>query len=115
MGTPNGLVAFQGDAYNPSENLKEIEVYPNPVRPGYKGLLTIRGLQAKCVVKITDIIGNAVFETTSTGGSVQWDLRSFTNERVRSGVYLIFMTTSDGLDTLPKRIKVLLEMIWMYM
>ena len=107
MGTPNGLVAFQGDAYNPSENLKEIEVYPNPVRPGYKGLLTIRGLQAKCVVKITDIIGNAVFETTSTGGSVQWDLRSFTNERVRSGVYLIFMTTSDGLDSAVEKVMII--------
>ena len=98
MGTPNGLVAFQGNAYAPSDNLEEVEVYPNPIRPSYTGLLTIRGLQADCVVKITDIVGNAVFETTATGGSVQWDLRSFAGNRVRSGVYLIFVTTNDGLE-----------------
>ena len=81
------------------ENLEQIEVYPNPIRPAYTGLLTIRGLQADCVIKITDIVGNAVFETTATGGSVQWDLNSFSGQRVRSGVYLIFVTTNDGLET----------------
>ena len=106
MGTPNGLVAFQGSAYAPSENLEEIEVYPNPIRPGYTGLLTIRGLQADCVVKITDIVGNAVFETTATGGSVQWDLRSFAGNRVRSGVYLIFVTTNDGLESAVEKVMI---------
>jgi hypothetical protein len=107
MGTPNGLVAFQGNAYAPSENLEEIEVYPNPIRPGYTGLLTIRGLQADCVVKITDIVGNAVFETTATGGSVQWDLRSFAGDRVRSGVYLIFVTTNDGLESAVEKVMII--------
>ena len=107
MGTPNGLVAFQGNAYVPSATLEEIEVYPNPIRPGYTGLLTIRGLQADCVVKITDIAGNAVFETTSTGGSVQWDLRSFAGDRVRSGVYLIFVTTNDGLESAVEKVMII--------
>ena len=107
MGTPNGLVAFQGNAYAPSENLEEVEVYPNPVRPSYTGLLTVRGLQADCLVKITDIGGNAVFETTATGGSVQWDLRSFSNERVRSGVYLIFVTTNDGLESAVEKVMII--------
>ena len=107
MGTPNGLVAFQGNAYVPSATLEEIEVYPNPIRPGYTGLLTIRGLQVDCVVKITDIAGNAVFETTSTGGSVQWDLRSFAGDRVRSGVYLIFVTTNDGLESAVEKVMII--------
>ena len=107
MGTPNGLVAFQGNAYAPSKNLDEVEVYPNPIRPGYNGLLTIRGLKADCVVKITDIVGNAVFESTSTGGSVQWDLRSFADKRVRSGVYLIFVTTNDGLDSAVEKVMII--------
>jgi hypothetical protein len=107
MGTPNGLVAFQGNAYAPSQNLEEVEVYPNPIRPGYTGLLTIRGLQADCVVKITDIVGNAVFETTATGGSVQWDLRSFAGDRVRSGVYLIFVTTNDGLESAVEKVMII--------
>ena len=107
MGTPNGLVAFQGNAYAPSENLKEVEVYPNPIRPNYTGLLTVRGLQSDCVVKITDIIGNAVFETTTTGGSIQWDLRSFSGERVHSGVYLIFVTTNDGLESAVEKVMII--------
>jgi hypothetical protein len=107
MGTPNGLVAFQGNAYAPSDNLEEVEVYPNPIRPGYTGLLTIRGLQADCVLKITDIVGNAVFETTATGGSVQWDLRSFAGDRVRSGVYLIFVTTNDGLESAVEKVMII--------
>ena len=107
MGTPNGLVAFQGNAYSPSENLKEVEVYPNPIRPNYTGLLTVRGLQTDCVVKITDIVGNAVFETTTTGGSIHWDLRSFSGKRVRSGVYLIFVTTNDGLESAVEKVMII--------
>jgi hypothetical protein len=86
---------------------KEVEVYPNPIRPNYTGLLTVRGLQSDCVVKITDIVGNAVFETTTTGGSIKWDLRSFSGERVRSGVYLIFVTTNDGLESAVEKVMII--------
>ena len=107
IATSSGLVAFQGNAFAPSETLKNIEVYPNPIRPRYTGPLTIRGLQADCVVKITDIVGNAVYETTSTGGSVQWDMNSFSGKRVRSGVYLIFVTTKDGMDSSVEKVMII--------
>ena len=107
IGTSSGLVAFQGNAFAPSETLENIEVYPNPIRPQYSGPLTIRGLQADCVVKITDIVGNAVYETTSTGGSVQWDMNSFSGKRVRSGVYLIFVITKDGLDSSVEKVMII--------
>ncbi|MEC8090041.1 MAG: two-component regulator propeller domain-containing protein [Bacteroidota bacterium] len=107
IATSSGLVAFQGSAFAPSETLENIEVYPNPIRPRYTGPLTIRGLKADCVVKITDIAGNAVFETTSTGGSVQWDMNSFSGKRVRSGVYLIFITTKDGMDSSVEKVMII--------
>ena len=107
IATSSGLIAFQGNAFAPSETLEKIEVYPNPIRPRYTGLLTIRGLQANCVVKITDIVGNAVYETTSTGGSVQWDMNSFSGKRVRSGVYLIFVTTKDGMDSSVEKVMII--------
>ena len=107
IATSSGLVAFQGNAFAPSETLVNIEVYPNPIRPRYTGPLTIRGLQADCVVKITDIVGNAVYETTSTGGSVQWDMNSFSGKRVRSGVYLIFVTTKDGMDSSVEKVMII--------
>jgi hypothetical protein len=107
IGTPIGLVAFQGNASSPGENLSNVEVYPNPVRPGYTGEVTVRGLLADCVVKITDIVGNAVHETTSSGGSVQWNLQSFDGNRVRSGVYLIFVTNSDGTETAVEKVMII--------
>jgi ligand-binding sensor domain-containing protein len=107
IGTSSGLVAFQGNAFAPSETLENIEVYPNPIRPRYTGPLTIRGLKADCVVKITDIVGNAVYETTSTGGSIKWDMNSFSGKRVRSGVYLIFVITKDGLDSSVEKVMII--------
>ena len=36
IGTSSGLVAFQGNAFAPSETLENIEVYPNPIRPRHR-------------------------------------------------------------------------------
>src|SRR5690606_4595338 len=73
FGTTRGLVAFRGVAVQAQETLANVYVYPNPVRPGYTGLVTIANLTQNANVKITDIEGNLVYETTSDGGNVQWD------------------------------------------
>ena len=107
FGTINGMVSFQGDAYAESESLSDANVFPNPVRPNFLGNVVIRGLQQKTRVKITDIAGNLVYDTTSQGGSISWNLRSFSGARVRSGVYLIFITSKDGLDSAVKKLMVI--------
>ena len=107
FGTLNGMVSFQGDAYVESESLSDANVFPNPVRPNFLGNVVIRGLQQKTRVKITDIAGNLVYDTTSEGGSISWNLRSFSGARVRSGVYLIFVTSKDGLDSAVKKLMVI--------
>ena len=107
FGTLNGMVSFQGDAYAESESLSDANVFPNPVRPNFLGNVVIRGLQQKTRVKITDIAGNLVYDTTSQGGSISWNLRSFSDARVRSGVYLIFITSKDGLDSAVKKLMVI--------
>ncbi|MEL6812462.1 MAG: two-component regulator propeller domain-containing protein, partial [Bacteroidota bacterium] len=66
--TVNGLVAFEGTSTAPRDNLENVFAFPNPVRPGFTGNVTIDGLTANANVKITDIEGNLVFETTSQGG-----------------------------------------------
>ncbi len=106
LGTSNGMVVFQGDAYAESEKLSEVSVFPNPVRPNYTGNLVVRGLQQDARVKITDIAGNLVYDITSKGGSISWDLRSFSRQRVRSGVYLIFVSSKDGLDSAVKKVMI---------
>ena len=106
FGTPNGLVSFQGNAFASKDSFEKIEVYPNPVRPHFSGRLTIRGLKTDSHVKITDISGHLVFETQSEGGSVQWDLRNFHGNRVRSGVYLIFVSDPDGTESAVEKVMI---------
>jgi hypothetical protein len=106
LGTLKGMVVFQGDAYAESEELSQISVFPNPVRPNYTGSLVVRGLQQNARVKITDIAGNLVHDTTSEGGSISWNLLSFSGQRVRSGVYLIFVSSKDGVDSAVKKVMI---------
>lgn len=105
--TVNGLVAYNGTSTAPRDNLDEVYAYPNPVRPGFSGNVTIDGLTADANVKITDIEGNLVFETTSEGGSVLWDTTAFGKYRVASGVYLVLITTDDALLTKVSKIMVI--------
>ena len=103
--TTNGLVAFNGRATTPRDDLEKVYAFPNPVRPGFMGDVTIDGLTAKANVKITDITGNLVFETTSEGGSVLWDTTAFGKYKVASGVYLVLVSSDDSL--LTKVIKIM--------
>jgi len=47
-------------------------------------------------VKITDLNGKLVFETTALGGQAIWDGNHFDrSSQVGSGVYLVFSSTTD--------------------
>lgn len=105
--TPRGMVSFQGNIIvPPSENLSNVYAYPNPVRPGFTGNVTVAGLVNRANVKITDIEGNLVFETTSTSGTVEWDLTAFGRHKVASGVYLVLISSEDGTQTKVTKIMV---------
>lgn len=97
--TTRGLVSFDGSNTGPAEDLENVVVYPNPVRPSFGGEVTIEGLTASTNVKITDITGNLVHEENTIGGSITWDTRAFGRHRVASGVYLILITGPDALET----------------
>lgn len=104
--TLNGLVAYKGSATAPRDNLEEVFAFPNPVRPGFEGNVTIDGLTENANVKITDLEGNLVFQKTSEGGSVQWDTRAFGRYKVASGVYMVLITSEDALETTIKKIMI---------
>ncbi|WP_340077076.1 two-component regulator propeller domain-containing protein [Leptobacterium sp. I13] len=105
--TSNGIVSFQGNAVAPAEILNDVYTFPNPVRPGYIGNVTITGLVRNANVKVTDIEGNLVFETRAEGGSVQWDLTAFGRHKVASGVYMVLISNEDGTDTNVSKIMVI--------
>lgn len=105
--TNKGMVSFKGTSTKASDNLENVYVYPNPVRPGFDGDVNISGLINAANVKITDIEGNLVHETTSEGGTILWDTRAFGKHKVASGVYMIFITSEDGTETKVKKVMII--------
>ena len=105
--TDRGLVSFQGTATKPADNLNAVYVYPNPVRPEFVGTVKIAGLISKANIKITDIEGNLVYETTSEGGTVEWDTKAFGKYNVASGVYMIFIAAEDASETAVKKVMII--------
>ncbi|WP_264548479.1 two-component regulator propeller domain-containing protein [Flavobacterium sp. N2820] len=105
--TDKGMVSFLGTSTKPSDSLGDVFVYPNPVRPEFLGTVKISGLTDKANVKITDIEGNLVYETTSSGGTIEWDTKAFGKHKVASGVYMVFVVSEDGLDSTVKKIMII--------
>jgi hypothetical protein len=105
--TDKGLVSYLGSATKGDDDLQNVYIYPNPVRPEYSGTVKISGLMDKVNLKITDIEGNLVFETTSSGGTVEWDTTAFGKYKVASGVYMVFVSSSDAAETKVKKIMVI--------
>lgn len=105
--TDKGLVSFQGSATKPSEDLSNVFVYPNPVRPEYDGTVKISGLTDKANVKVTDVAGNLVYESTALGGTIEWDTTAFGKYKVASGVYMIFIAAEDGIETKVKKVMII--------
>lgn len=97
--TSKGIISYVSDATEPDDFFEDVYVYPNPVREDYQGDVVISGLMENTIVKITDLNGNLVHETISLGGQALWDGRNLNNERVSTGVYLVFCSTEDGSTT----------------
>jgi hypothetical protein len=107
IATDKGLVSFKGTATIANQDLNNVYVYPNPVRPEYEGTVKIAGLLDKANIKITDIEGNLVYETTSEGGTIEWDTTAFGKHKVASGVYMIFISAQDGIETKVKKVMII--------
>jgi hypothetical protein len=104
--TENGTISYKGTATSAEENLDNVYIYPNPVRPEYEGTVKISGLLDKATVKITDIGGNLVHEATSEGGTIEWDTKAFGKYKVASGVYMVFISANDGIETKTKKVMI---------
>jgi hypothetical protein len=94
--TDLGLVSLRTDASGEDETYESATVFPNPVKPDYFGPITIQGIRYDSDVKITDIAGNVVYQTTSNGGTATWNGKTLAGDNVASGVYLIWTATNTG-------------------
>ncbi|MDR7372687.1 T9SS type A sorting domain-containing protein [Flavobacterium aquidurense] len=107
IATNKGMISFKGTSTAANEDLNNVYVYPNPVRPTYSGTVKVAGLLDKANIKITDIEGNLVYETTSEGGTIEWDTTAFGRYKVASGVYMIFISAQDGGETKVKKVMII--------
>lgn len=98
FGTDKGLCSYMNDATTPSESMDKDNVYayPNPVEPGYSGLITVTGLSHNADIKIVTVNGTLVAQGHSNGGTFTWDGTDLKGKRVASGIYMVQTATSDG-------------------
>ena len=99
IGTSQGLVSYKGTSVESSKDIGSPYVYPNPVNPGYSGLITIKGIMTDSNIKVTDASGNLINELKSLGGQAVWDGNNFNGQRVSSGIYYFLIVNSDGTES----------------
>ncbi len=99
IATSRGLISYRSDATAAGRQFGTVKVFPNPVPPGFRGLIGISGLAQDVNVKITDIDGNLIKEMFANGGTAMWDGRDNYGQSVNTGIYLVFAGNSDGSET----------------
>ncbi len=95
IATDKGLVSYRADASEGDAEYSNVQVFPNPVKPDFNGLITIQGIQYDSDINVTDVAGNLVYKTTSNGGTATWNGKTVNGERVKGGVYLFWTAPND--------------------
>jgi hypothetical protein len=93
--TDKGMVSYRTDATYEDPEYTNTKVFPNPVRPGFLGPITIQGIRFDSDVKVTDVAGNLIYKTTSNGGTATWDGNNLEGKPVASGVYFIWTAQNE--------------------
>ena len=107
FGTGKGIVSYQSDAAEAGSSFGDVHAYPNPVRETYNGVITITGLMENTHIKITDINGNLVYETTSNGSLATWNGKNLHGQKVSTGIYLVIGASEDGTQSTITKILVI--------
>jgi hypothetical protein len=47
-------------------------------------------------VKIPDTAGNLLYETISLGGKALWSGKNLWGQKVKAGIYIVFLSSPDG-------------------
>ncbi|MCQ2259930.1 MAG: hypothetical protein MJZ77_00905 [Bacteroidales bacterium] len=97
IGTDKGLQSYRSTATEADEfPLEDIHAFPNPVRPEYDGVISIKGFARDALVHITDARGHTVFSTKAQGGQATWNGCNQSGGKVGSGTYFVFASDSLG-------------------
>jgi ligand-binding sensor domain-containing protein len=104
--TPRGIVSFRSDATESTHSFSEVRIFPNPVLSTFTGQVSISGLTTDARVKITDISGKLIWETSANGGTATWPMCDYNGRRAATGMYLVIAISQDGSDSIVGKIAV---------
>lgn len=102
--TEKGICSFRSTATEGTEKNEDVLIFPNPVPPGFQGMIAIRGLVTDAIVKITELDGRLVYQTRALGGQAVWNGKDYTGRRISSGVYLVLVTDDSRKENLAGKI-----------
>ena len=107
--TEKGLCSYMSDATASNDKMTDNNVYayPNPVEPGYTGLITVVGLSFDADVKILTSNGKLVAQGRSNGGTFTWDGKDMQGKSVASGIYMIATATQKGESGIVSKIAII--------
>jgi flagellar hook assembly protein FlgD len=94
--TANELISYKGTATEGTSTQNQILIYPNPVGPNHNGPIVIKNLVNNALVKITDINGRLMASSRALGGQTIWNGRDTNQQKVASGIYLVFVRDETG-------------------
>ncbi len=94
--TNTEMVSYRGTATAGAITQNYIDIYPNPVTPGYNGPIAFKGLVENAMVKITELNGRLIYETRALGGQAIWNGQTYEGNKVASGIYLVFVRDDAG-------------------
>ena len=107
FGTDLGVISYRGSATPGGSTNTDVVAYPNPVRPGYSGYVGIKGLVEDALVRITTVDGLFVTELIAEGGQAVWDCTNINGQKVHPGIYLVFVSTSQGTERYATKILIM--------
>ncbi len=91
-----GLISYKSDSSEGKKTLETLSIYPNPVRENFQGAITFTGFMTDSSVKVTDMAGHIVYETTSNGGMATWNGITKNGKRAASGVYFVMAAAKNS-------------------
>lgn len=103
--TEIGLVSYVGQStaeYN--ENASNLFVTPNPVPKDYHGLISLDGMPDNSIFKITDNVGNLIYQGRTNGTRIVWDGVDLNGKRPPTGVYFVFAAQNGTQNGAIKRV-----------
>lgn len=107
ISTDLGLISLMGEATEPSEQCGAPEVFPNPYDPNQNESVSIRGITAENVVRITTETGSLVRELNTLGGQAVWDGKDERGTIVYPGVYLIMAADAENQNSCITKLAVM--------